>query len=197
MAKKRTIRTIPRERTPMPEQGASERARNFAEVALGFTLENAMREAQRCLICPEQPCVKGCPVGVDIPGFIRKLGDKDFHGAYDTLTTANLLPAICGRVCPQESQCEGVCTVGETLEPVAIGRLERFVGDLAIAQGWVNVPYIEPTASGSASSARGPRASPAPPISPRRGAKSSFTRRSTSPAECCATAFPTFACPTA
>ena len=129
----------------MPEQAASERARNFAEVALrlhAWKMPCAKRE--RCLLCPQQPCVKGCPVGVDIPGFIRKLGDKDFHGAYDTLTATNLLPAICGRVCPQENQCEGVCTVGETLEPVAIGRLERFVGDLAIAEGWVNIPYIEP-----------------------------------------------------
>jgi glutamate synthase (NADPH/NADH) small chain len=144
MANKRTIRTIPRERTPMPVQAAAERAGNFSEVALGFTLEDALREAKRCLICPEQPCVKGCPVGVDIPGFIGKLGDRDFRGAYDVLTAANLMPAICGRVCPQESQCEGVCTVGDALEPVAIGRLERFVGDLAIAEGWVSLPFIEP-----------------------------------------------------
>ena len=78
------------------------------------------------------------------PGFIRKLGEKDFRGAYDTLTGTNLLPAICGRVCPQENQCEGVCTVGNSLEPVAIGRLERWVGDTAIAEGWVDLPYIEP-----------------------------------------------------
>src|SRR6516165_7506060 len=145
MAKKKTIRTIPQQRTPMREQPAHERVQNFSEVACGYGREEALVEAERCLLCPEQPCVKGCPVGIDIPGFIQKIGEKDFRGAYDVLTATNLLPAICGRVCPQESQCEGVCTVGESLEPVAIGRLERWVGDTAIAEGWVNVPYIEPT----------------------------------------------------
>jgi glutamate synthase (NADPH/NADH) small chain len=96
-------------------------------------------------MCPEQPCVDGCPVGINIPAFIQKISDKDFRGAYDVITATNLLPAICGRVCPQETQCEGVCTVGDTLEPVAIGRLERFVGDMAITAGWANIPYIEPS----------------------------------------------------
>jgi glutamate synthase (NADPH/NADH) small chain len=144
MVKKRTIRTIPQQRTPMREQPAAERVANFSEVACGYSVEEALKESERCLLCPEQPCVAGCPVGIDIPGFIRKLGEKDVRGAYDVLTDTNLLPAICGRVCPQENQCEGVCTVGDTLEPVAIGRLERFVGDTAIAEGWANVPYIEP-----------------------------------------------------
>ena len=144
MAKKRTIRTIPQQRTPMREQNARERATNFAEVACGYGLEDAMREAERCLLCPDQPCIRGCPVSIDIPGFIQKIGEKDFRGAYDTITATNLLPAVCGRVCPQENQCEGVCTVGDSLEPVAIGRLERFIGDKAIAEGWTNVPYIEP-----------------------------------------------------
>src|SRR5450631_3846552 len=143
MAKKKTIRTIPQERTPMREQPAAVRVKNFAEVACGFSLEDALRESDRCLLCPEQPCVDGCPVGIDIPGFIQKITEKDFRGAYDVLTDTNLLPAICGRVCPQENQCEGVCTVGDTLEPVAVGRLERWVGDQAIAQGWANIPYIE------------------------------------------------------
>jgi glutamate synthase (NADPH) small chain len=144
MAKKKTIRTIPQERTPMPEQPADQRKSNFEEVACGYGLEQAQREAERCLLCPELHCVSGCPVSVDIPGFIQKIAEKDYHGAYDVITRTNLLPAICGRVCPQETQCEGVCTVGDSLEPVAIGRLERFVGDLAIAEGWVNSPYIEP-----------------------------------------------------
>jgi glutamate synthase (NADPH/NADH) small chain len=144
MAKKKTIRTIPQERTPMREQDARERATNFTEVACGYSLEDALNEAERCLMCPEQPCIAGCPVNIDIPGFIRKLIENDHRGAYDVITATNLLPAVCGRVCPQENQCEGVCTVGETLEPVAIGRLERFVGDKAIAKGWVNIPYIEP-----------------------------------------------------
>ena len=142
MAKK-TIRTIPQLRTPMPEQTPQQRVGNFDEVARGYRAEDALREAERCLMCPDQPCVRGCPVGIDIPGFIQKLGEKNFHGAYDVITGTNLLPAVCGRVCPQESQCEGVCTVGDSLEPVAIGRLERFIGDMAIEQGWVNVPYIE------------------------------------------------------
>jgi glutamate synthase (NADPH) small chain len=145
MAKKKTIRTIPQARTAMPEQEPATRAKNFAEVACGYSLEDALREAERCLLCPEQPCVNGCPVAVAIPDFIRKLSEKNFHGAYDVITDTNLLPAVCGRVCPQETQCEGVCTVGDALEPVAIGRLERFVGDMAIAEGWANVPYIEPS----------------------------------------------------
>ncbi len=89
--------------------------------------------------------MRGCPVAIDIPGFIQKITDKDYRGAYDIITDTNLLPSVCGRVCPQESQCEGVCTVGDTLEPVAIGRLERWVGDLAIKpRAGANVPYIEP-----------------------------------------------------
>ena len=129
----------------MPEQEPQARARNFEEVACGYRLEDALREADRCLMCPDPACVAGCPVNIDIPAFIQKVTTKDFHGAYDVITATNLLPAICGRVCPQESQCEGVCVVGETLESVAIGRLERYVGDLAIKEGWVNIPYIEPT----------------------------------------------------
>jgi len=145
MAKK-TIRTIPQARTPMPEQPPELRVRNFDEVATGYRQEDALVEAERCLDCADEPCVRGCPVGIDIPGFIRALGGRNFRGAYDVITDTNLLPSVCGRVCPQENQCEGVCTVGQPpsqLEPVAIGRLERFVGDLAIREGWANVPYIE------------------------------------------------------
>jgi glutamate synthase (NADPH/NADH) small chain len=144
MAKKKTIRTIPQERTPMREQPVRERSRNFAEVACGYSLEEALREADRCLLCPDEPCIKGCPVGIDIPGFIERIGAKDLRGAYDAITETNLLAAICGRVCPQETQCEEVCTVGDALEPVAIGRLERFVGDTAIRENWINLPHIEP-----------------------------------------------------
>ena len=127
----------------MPEQDPKLRAANFEEVACGYQAGDALRESERCLMCPDQPCVAGCPVGIDIPGFIRSINSKDLRGAYDILTDTNLLPAICGRVCPQENQCEGVCTVGESLEPVAVGRLERFVGDTAIREGWANIPYIE------------------------------------------------------
>ncbi len=144
MAKKKTIRTIPQERTPMRAQDPGARTKNFAEVACGYALEEALREAERCLLCADEPCVKGCPVGIDIPEFIRRMAEKDFRGAYDAIAETNLLAAVCGRVCPQETQCEEVCTVGESLEPVAIGRLERFVGDAAIQNGWVRLPAIEP-----------------------------------------------------
>jgi glutamate synthase (NADPH) small chain len=142
--RKKTIRTIPQERTPVRELDPVARGRNFEEVSCGYGLEEALLESERCLLCPDEPCVRGCPVGIDIPGFIRKISERNLHGAYDVITNSNLLPAVCGRVCPQENQCEGVCTVGDTLEPVAIGRLERFVGDLAISEHWSNLPYIEP-----------------------------------------------------
>ncbi len=142
--KKKTIRTIPQERTPIPVQDPAARIANFAEVALGYGEKDARLECERCLMCPEANCVPGCPVGIDIPGFIAKIIEQDYRGAYDVLTDANLLPAICGRVCPQEDQCEGVCPVGDTLEPVAIGRIERWLGDLAITEGWSNIPHMEP-----------------------------------------------------
>jgi glutamate synthase (NADPH/NADH) small chain len=124
-------------------QDPGARTANFAEVSLGYDVDEALNEAERCLLCPEAACVPGCPVAIDIPGFIAKMSERDFRGAYDILSDSNLLPAICGRVCPQEDQCEGVCPVGDTLEPVAIGRLERWLGDKAIEEGWSNLPYIE------------------------------------------------------
>ena len=142
MAKK-TIRTIPQERAPMPVRAADERVADFQEVACGFSLEDALHECARCLECPNPACVAGCPVGIDIPGFIHKMEEKNYRGAYDILSHANLLPAICGRVCPQESQCEGVCPVGEKFEPVAIGRIERWLGDEAIKNNWNVPPFIE------------------------------------------------------
>ena len=145
MAKKRTVRTIPQERTPVRELPPAERVRGFGEVNCGYTVEEAIRESERCLFCADAPCIAGCPVAISIPDFIRKIGEKDFRGAYDVIAGANLLPAICGRVCPQETQCEGVCVVTNPLEPVAIGRLERFVGVRAIAEHWASAPYIEPT----------------------------------------------------
>lgn len=145
MAKKRTIRSIPQVRTPVRELEPQTRATNFEEVNCGYSESEAILESERCLFCPDPVCITGCPVSIDIPSFIRKVGERDFRGAYDTIAATNLLPAVCGRVCPQENQCEGVCVVGETLEPVAIGRLERFVGDLAIQGQWANVPYTEPS----------------------------------------------------
>ena len=116
-------------KTPMPEQDPKVRARNFEEVALGYTAEQAMEEAGRCLGCKKPKCVEGCPVNVRIPEFIAKVAEGDFQAAYEIVTSTNALPALSGRVCPQESQCESKCVRGVKGEPVAIGRLERFVAD--------------------------------------------------------------------
>ncbi|MBQ6889982.1 MAG: NADPH-dependent glutamate synthase [Oscillospiraceae bacterium] len=116
-------------KTPMPEQDPKVRARNFKEVALGYTAEMAMEEAGRCLKCKNPKCVEGCPVNVRIPEFIAKVQEGDFRAAYEIITSTNALPALSGRVCPQESQCEARCVRGIKGEPVAIGRLERFVAD--------------------------------------------------------------------
>ena len=117
------------EKTPMPEQEPQIRAANFEEVAKGYTVEMAVNEAQRCLHCKTRPCVSGCPVNVQIPDFIAQIAERDFEGAYQTIRATNSLPAVCGRVCPQESQCESKCVRGIKGEPVAIGRLERFAAD--------------------------------------------------------------------
>ena len=114
---------------PMPVQDPGVRNKNFSEVALGYTPEMAVNEAKRCLHCKNKPCVSGCPVGIDIPGFIAKVAEEDFEGAYEVLSASSALPAVCGRVCPQENQCEGKCVRGIKTESVGIGRLERFVAD--------------------------------------------------------------------
>ena len=116
-------------KNPMPHQEANVRNKNFKEVALGYTPEMAIDEAQRCLNCKQKPCVAGCPVGIDIPAFIQKVAEGDFLAAYDIIAESSSLPAVCGRVCPQETQCEQKCLRGIKGEPVAIGRLERFVAD--------------------------------------------------------------------
>ncbi len=121
-------------RQDMPTQAPADRIANFQEVALGFTAALAQLEAERCLQCAKPKCVEGCPVGVQIPQFIRALREGNLPGAVEAMKIKNNLPAICGRVCPQESQCEAVCIVGKKGQPVAIGRLERFVGDFALAQ---------------------------------------------------------------
>ncbi len=113
----------------MPAQKPEDRAKNFNEVALGYTAEVAVSEANRCLNCKNKPCVTGCPVNIDIPDFISYIKDGDFEGAYQSIAKSSSLPAVCGRVCPQESQCEAKCTLGIKFEPVGIGRLERFVAD--------------------------------------------------------------------
>lgn len=116
-------------KVPMPEQDPNVRNTNFKEVTLGYTLEMAKEEATRCIQCKNRPCMAGCPVSVHIPEFIHHVVNDDLEAAYDAIAQTNNLPAICGRVCPQENQCEGVCTRGRKGEPVAIGRLERFVAD--------------------------------------------------------------------
>ena len=143
----KNIKTIPPERAPMPHQSPEERRHNFKEVALGLDLEGALHEAERCIRCKKPRCVPGCPVGIDIPGFIAALAQKDIKRSYQILKSTNALPAVCGRVCPQESQCEATCVVGAKFKPVAVGRLERFVADCALGRGWdqpVEIPATAP-----------------------------------------------------
>ncbi|MBE6849007.1 MAG: NADPH-dependent glutamate synthase [Ruminococcus sp.] len=123
------------EKVPIPEQDPKVRAKNFDEVTLGYTAEMAVEEAQRCLNCKNMPCVSGCPVGVKIPAFISQIAQGDFEGAYQTIRLTNGLPAVCGRVCPQERQCESKCVRGIKGEPVGIGRLERFAADTHMKNG--------------------------------------------------------------
>ena len=121
------------DKNPMPVQDPDVRNKNFTEVALGYTEEQAIDEAQRCLNCKNRPCVGGCPVGIDIPEFIAHVAAGEFEEAYKVITKNSSLPAVCGRVCPQETQCESKCVRGIKGEPVAIGRLERFVADWHMA----------------------------------------------------------------
>ncbi|MDW7658480.1 MAG: NADPH-dependent glutamate synthase [Bacillota bacterium] len=132
------------QKVPMPEQDPAVRNKNFREVAQGYTPEMAMKEAQRCLQCRHKPCIAGCPVNVEIPGFIALVAAGEFDAAYDLITATNSLPAICGRVCPQETQCEQLCIRGKKGEPVAIGRLERFVADWAMANRPFKAEPAEP-----------------------------------------------------
>jgi len=127
-------------RVPMPKQDHRARATNFSEVALGYTRELAQQEALRCLQCKKAPCVSGCPVEIDIPAFVGLVAKGDFLGAVRKLKEKNSLPGICGRVCPQEEQCEVACVLSKKGEPIAIGRLERFVADYELAQGEIRAP---------------------------------------------------------
>ena len=128
----------------MPEQDPKERSRNFKEVPYGYTPELALKEANRCLQCKKPKCVEGCPVGVKIPEFVHLIAEGNFIGAAMKLKEDNSLPAVCGRVCPQESQCESLCILGKKDDPVAVGRLERFAADYERAQGTVELPQISP-----------------------------------------------------
>jgi glutamate synthase (NADPH/NADH) small chain len=127
-------------RTAMPERPAEVRRRDFSEVPLGYTPEQAQAEAKRCLICKKPQCVTGCPVGIDIPGFVKLVAEGKFEDAADRILLANALPAICGRVCPQETQCEVKCVLGKKGDPLAVGNLERFVADWKRERGTCPVP---------------------------------------------------------
>ncbi len=131
-------------RRPMPKQDHLERVRNFDEVALGYPVETAVEEAGRCLDCRNPLCRQGCPVGIDIPGFIRSIVARDFAAGIRRIKETNALPAICGRVCPQEEQCEKMCVLGKKGEPVSIGRLERFLADWEASSGKLEIPEMAP-----------------------------------------------------
>ena len=131
---------IPRQ--PMPEQAPKDRARNFDEVPYGYSEQSAMLEASRCMACKKPRCVDGCPVNIDIPGFIALMQEGKFVEAARKIKEHNALPAVCGRVCPQEDQCEKLCVLGIKGEPVAIGRLERFAADYERGSGKIKVPQM-------------------------------------------------------
>ena len=133
-------------KAPMPSQDPAVRARNFAEVATGYDEKTAIEEAMRCLGCKNMPCVTGCPVNIHIPAFIAKIKEGDFEGAYEIISQTSALPAVCGRVCPQETQCESKCVRGIKGEPVGIGRLERFVADYHNAHS--DTPPTAPESNG-------------------------------------------------
>jgi glutamate synthase (NADPH/NADH) small chain len=136
-------RVIPT-RTPMAEQSPAERIRNFAEVPFGYTPEEAIAEAARCLLCKRPTCIDGCPVHINIVGFLELAAQGDFRGAINLIKESDALPAITGRVCPQETQCEQVCVMGRKYQPVAIGRVERFLADWEASQGELTVPELAP-----------------------------------------------------
>jgi glutamate synthase (NADPH/NADH) small chain len=131
-------------KVPMPEQPAEERIHNYDEVPLGYLMEQAIEEARRCLECPRPLCMQGCPVNIDIPAFVELVADGDMRGAIKVIRETNALPALTGRVCPQEEQCEARCTLAKKFESVAIGRLERFVADWEAAQGELPIPNLPP-----------------------------------------------------
>lgn len=130
---------------PMPKQKPEVRAHNFDEVALGYTEEQALAEASRCITCPNPSCVKGCPVELDIPAFIKLIKEKKYDEAIRKVKEKNSLPAICGRVCPQEEQCQKLCAMGKKGESISIGRLERFVADLELQKGATAPPLPDPS----------------------------------------------------
>ncbi len=143
-AEEKTKKKIIPQKTPMPEQEPKVRRRNFEEVPLGYTPEQAQQEAVRCIQCKKPLCMNGCPVNIDIPAFIRLIAEGDYVGAARKIKETNCLPAICGRVCPQETQCEQLCTLAKKFEPVAVGRLERFAADYERDHDLIEIPSKMP-----------------------------------------------------
>ena len=141
---------------PMPSQDPLVRNKNFKEVALGYDEATAIEEAKRCVHCKNKPCVAGCPVAVDIPAFIALVAEGKFEEAYEVIQRTSSLPAVCGRVCPQETQCEGKCTRGIKGEPVGIGRLERFVADCLPSAGMTSLSLRRCTLRAASSSMASP-----------------------------------------
>lgn len=139
-----TKKQIIPKKTPMPEQPPAERVKNYNEVPLGYRREQAMAEAKRCIECGRALCVEGCPVNINVPAFLKLVAQGDFRGAINLIKETNALPAVTGRVCPQEEQCEGKCALSKRFESVAIGRLERFAADWEAAQGSVRIPELPP-----------------------------------------------------
>ena len=132
---------VKKEKHPMPEQEPKERIKNFNEVPYGYSKETAIEEAKRCIQCKNRPCTKGCPVEIDIPDFIKELAEGNVDKAVEVLKSKTTLPAVCGRVCPYENQCEGECTLNKIGEPVGIGRLERFLADYERETG-MKIPKV-------------------------------------------------------
>lgn len=138
--KKKVRKPLDLDRRAMPKQKPDVRSHNFSEVALGYTATLAVEEAKRCIQCPKPKCVENCPVGINIPGFIKAIAEKDFRRGIDIMKEKNCLPAVCGRVCPQEEQCEETCVLVKKGGQIAIGRLERFVADWEASQGKISIP---------------------------------------------------------
>ena len=172
------------EKVKMPQQDAKVRSKNFDEVSLGYTSEMAAEEALRCLNCKNHPCVAGCPVGVNIPDFISCIKLGDYDGAYDVIKETNALPAVCGRVCPQESQCESKCVRGVKGESVAIGRLERFAADTHMEQGEEKPKTFPQNGKKTAVIGGGPAGLPAPASLSKKAIRLHYLKRCTRPAAC-------------
>jgi len=185
---------IPRQK--MPEQEPKVRARNFEEVPHGYTLEQAMLEAERCIQCKDPRCKQGCPVEIDIPQFIAKIKEGDFEGAIRKLWEKNSLPAVCGRVCPQEVQCEGMCILGKKDAPVAIGNLERFAADYQRVHGkQILPPKPDPTGKKVAVVGAGPSGLTVAGDLIQKGHDVTIFEALQAPAGCCSTAFLNSVCP--